>query len=558
MPGEPAPKPDLTAAEPELGVAVRATGLVTLGSRVLGLVRDVLLGRIFGDTAVGSAFAAAFAIPNMFRRLFGEGALSAAFIPEYVEAHKHDKPLARVLSGLTLQWLAIITGLLTAAIELVLLAVLIFAPGDEERRLSIGLLMVMLPFMPMICVVAILAGMLQIHGRYALAASGPVLLNAFIIVTGLFFTFRGEIGGTGVAYALAVATVLSGLTQALTFWWILQKARADEPPLNAAARAEARTRARQTASRMLRTFVPVMVGLGTLQLSTFVDTLIAMWPIWVGPTILGTPVPLDERSNVILSLTARLYQFPLGVFGIAVATAAFPLLARAADTPAAFIDVLRRGLRLSLLIGLPAGVGLALVRDDLVTIMYGPVGASQGFSREGLQRAANVLLGFSVGVWAYSLNHVLTRAFYARKDTKTPMKLALAMVGLTIAINLVLIWPLREAGLAWGTAISQMIQTMALLLLAGRMLRREAGLTGWLLDRPTLAAMARIVLATIIMAAGVLITLHFWPATHQPLRWMDRVLRLAVCCGVGGGIYLAMCLAMRSPELSWLLRRRAA
>jgi putative peptidoglycan lipid II flippase len=553
----PGPQPD-PISEPELGGAVRATGLVTLGSRVFGLVRDVLLGRIFGDTAVGSAFAAAFAIPNMFRRLFGEGALSAAFIPEYAQAQKHDKPLARALSGLTLQWLAIVTGLLTAAIELVLLAVLILAPGDEERRLSIGLVMVMLPFMPMICVAAILAGMLQIHGRYALAASGPVLLNAFIIITGLFFTFRGQLGGTGVAYALAVATVLSGLTQAVTFWWILQKLRADEPPQDAAARAEARARARHAASRMLKTFLPVMIGMGTLQLSTFIDTLIAMWPIWVGPTILGTPVPLDERSNVILSLTTRLYQFPLGVFGIAVATAAFPLLARAADTPAAFIDVLRRGLRLSLLIGLPAGVGLAMVREDLVTIMYGPVGASAGFSPEGLQRAADVLLGFSVGVWAYSLNHVLTRAFYARRDTWTPMKLALVMVGLTIAINLVLIWPLREAGLAWGTAISQMIQTVALLLLAGRMLRREAGLTGWLLDRPTLVAMARVALATIIMAASVLSVLHFWPATGGPLRWSDRVLRLSACCGVGGAIYLAICMAMRMPELSWLLRRRAA
>lgn len=522
-----------------LGEAVRSTGLMTLGSRVFGLVRDVLIGRVFGDTAIGSAFAAAFAIPNMFRRLFGEGALSAAFVPEYAQAHKHDRLLAGQLASLTLRWLGLVTGVLTVVIELGLLAVLIWAPGDEERRLSIGLLMVMLPFMPFICVTAVLAGMLQVHGRFAAAASGPLLLNAFIIATGLYFVITGGHGNERVAYALGIATVLSGVTQAATFWWMLRRevawSREDE-------------RAREVSWRMLRAFVPVMIGLGTLQLSTLIDTVIAMWPVWVGPTVLGYAVPLDERSNVIVSLTSRLYQFPLGVFGIAVATAAFPLLSRAADDAEKFIEVLRRGLRLSLLIGLPASIGLALVRHDLVGVMYG--GGKAGFSDEGLARSASVLLGFSVAVWAYSLNHVLTRGFYARKDTKTPMRVAIWMMLVTVALTLVLIWPLGEAGLAWGTAIGQTLQMIVLMTLAGRSLH-----AGAILDGVTTRAMLRTLAMALVMGAAVWLTLWLWP---EAPRWRDQLIRLIACCGVGGVVYLGLCAALRLPELGWLIKRRAA
>lgn len=522
-----------------LGEAVRSTGLMTLGSRVFGLVRDVLIGRVFGDTAIGSAFAAAFAIPNMFRRLFGEGALSSAFVPEYAQAHKHDRVLAGQLASLTLRWLGLVTGVLTVVIELGLLAVLIWAPGDAERRLSIGLLMVMLPFMPFICVTAVLAGMLQVHGRFAAAASGPLLLNAFIIVTGLYFVITGGYGNERVAYALGIATVLSGVTQAVTFWWMLRRevawSRDDE-------------RAREVSRRMLRAFVPVMIGLGTLQLSTLIDTVIAMWPVWVGPTVLGYAVPLDERSNVIVSLTSRLYQFPLGVFGIAVATAAFPLLSRAADDAERFIEVLRRGLRLSLLIGLPASIGLALVRHDLVGVMYG--GGKAGFSDEGLARSASVLLGFSVAVWAYSLNHVLTRGFYARKDTKTPMRVAIWMMLVTVGLTLVLIWPLGEAGLAWGTAIGQTLQMIVLMTLAGRSLH-----AGSILDGATTRAMLRTLGIALVMGAAVWVTLWLWP---EAPRWRDQLVRLIACCGVGGVVYLGLCAALRLPELSWLIKRRAA
>jgi putative peptidoglycan lipid II flippase len=525
-----------------LSRAVRAVAGVTLLSRLGGLVRDVILVRVFGATEVGSAFQAAFAIPNMFRRLFGEGALSAAFIPEYTDATKAGRASgetgpardAGALASLTLRWLGLVTGALTVLVELVLLALLLILPPDPARALSIKLIMVMLPFMPLICSVAILAGMLQVHGRFGASSTGPLVLNTFIIAVGAYFLLSGRHASETAAYVIGVATVISGLTQALWFAKLLR------PHVRWTADAAI---ARPRASRMFRAFVPVVIGLGTLQLSAFLDTCIAMWPIWVGPTMLGWDVTLDESSNAILVAAQRLYQFPLGVFGIAVATAAFPLLAHAAGDRERFADTLRRGVRLSLFIALPATAGLLLVRHDLCAVLYS--GGGRGFNPAELARCAGVLAGYSAAIWAYSLNHVLTRAFYASKDTTTPMRVALAFAGINLVGNLVLVWPLREAGLAWSTAGCAAAQACVL----GIIIRRRLGVVAT--DRATVAAGARLVLVTGLMALAVAGVQRAWPA---PTSWTTTFARLLGTTGAGVIAYGVASVLTRAPELGWLLR----
>ncbi len=523
-----------------LAGAIRAVFSVTLLSRVGGLVRDVVVGRIFGDTAIGSAFAAAFAIPNTFRRLFGEGALSAAFIPAYTTALKHEDPRrADRLASLTIAALGVLTGALTVLIELGLLVALWMLPGDPERDLSLRMIMVMLPFMPLICTVALLAGMLQVHGRFAASASGPLLLNGFMIAVGGYFLFTGQLAGPPVAYALGAATVLSGLTQAAWFAILLRRQVAWTRDVRPAA---------HEAKLMLRRFVPVVLGLGTLQVSALIDTATAMWPIWVGPTVLGFAYPLDERSNIILSAMQRLYQFPLGVFGIAVATAAFPMLARHAGDRTLFAATLRRGLRLSLFIGLPASVGLVLIRHDIAAVLYGG-GGKTGFSAEGLARSAAVLAAYAPAIWAYSLNHVLTRAFYARGDTATPTRIAVGMVGFGLALSLALIWPLREAGMAWATSITATVQCGVLAWTLARRLGEPV------LDRDTLAGAGRVAVAVVVMAAGCLAIDALRP---EPTRWREHAAGLLGITAAGGVLYTAAALLLRAPELGWLVRRGGA
>jgi putative peptidoglycan lipid II flippase len=517
-----------------LSGAVRVVSGMTLLSRLGGMLREVLVARIFGDTTIGSAFAAGFAIPNMFRRLFGEGALSAAFIPEYAAASKADPESAGRVASLTIWLLFLATTALTVLIEIGLFVAVLLVPADRGRTLSFELIMLMLPFMPLVCCAAILGGVLQVHGRFAPAASGPIILNTVITSVGLYFLIAGRLGHEDVAFWLGLATVVSGLTQCLWFHRLLR-------PYVRWTRDVAA--AKPVAAAMLRKFVPALIGMGTLQINTFMDVLLAMWPIWIGATVLGREYPMDVKSNVILNAAQRLYQFPLGVFGIAVATAVFPLLARHADEPSHFLQTLRRGLRLSLFIGLPASVGLILVRRELTDALYG---GRQGFSAEALARAASVLAGFAPAVWAYSINHVFTRAFYAVGNTRTPMRVAMAMVGLNFGLNIVLIWPLREAGLAWATSLTAMVQSCLLGVLCRRVVK------GPILDRDAGRGILTIVAAAIVMGAGVFALGALLPSATT---WTAHLLTLAALCGAGGALYLASAAALGCHELGWLLRR---
>lgn len=528
-----------------LAAAIRLVSGLTLLSRVAGLARDVVTAQLFGNTAVGSAFSAAFAIPNMFRRLFGEGAISAAFLPEFVKARRSDLGLADSFATLTFRLVALITGGITLAVELVLLLIILLAPAgaDPERLLSVKLIALMLPMMPMVCLTAILGGILQSHGRFGPTAAAPILLNLFQIAAGLWFFFvPGSTRAAG-AYAVGAAAVAATIAQVAWSLWALRALIRWRGPTEAA---------RGLCRVMFRRFVPVLVGLGTVQLNTLLDTLWAMWPIWVGATMLGFIYPLDETSNSILFYSTRLYQFPLGVFGIAVATAVFPLLSIASANADDFRAVLRRGIRLSLLIGLPASIGLVLVRHDLVALLFG--GERTGFDADGLERAAAVVLGFAPGVWAYSLNHVLVRAFYARGDTSTPMRVSVAMVAVNLVLNLSLIWSLREAGLAWATSLSAVVQCVVLSLLAARLLDARP------FDGKTLAAALRLTLAAVLM--GLLV---HWAMTLAgavlPTIGIDhdarvaRFIRVAVGVLVGVSSYAGLLLPLRAPELRWILQR---
>jgi len=528
--------------EASLGRDTRTVAGLTLVSRVLGLVRDLVTVRVFGDTFVGSAFAAAFAVPNMFRRLFGEGALSAAFLPEYTRLADGDPEKADAFASLTIGLLALATGVLTLVIELVLLGVVLASGDDPERAYSLKLVMVMLPFMPLICVAAILGGMLQSHGRFGPWAAAPILLNLCIIGAALpYFVVEGA-DAAAWAYPIGIAAVCSAVLQVGWSVWALRGTVRWTTGVSA-ARGEARL--------MLVRMLPVIVGLGTLQLNAFMDTLIAMYPNWVGDTVLGYDYPLDESSNAVLFYAQRLYQFPLGVFGIAVATAAFPAMSRVAGDAGAFGGMLRRGMRLSLFIGVPASVGLLIVGEDLVRVLYS--GPGDGFSDEGVRRASAVLSGYAVAVWAYSLNQLLTRAFYAKGDTRTPMTIALGMVGVNLALNFALIWWLREAGLAWSTAVCAIGQ-MGLLMLAAR---RKMGI-GFDGMRGAVLAIA---LGSALMGGCVYMVGRLvgggW-ADGADGSWGRGIAAVVAMTLTGAVVYGLWSIWMKMDELGWLIAKSTA
>lgn len=538
-----------------LAAAVRVVSGLTLLSRFAGLARDVITARIFGDSLLGSAFRAAYALPNLFRRLFGEGALSAAFIPQYALLRRDDPARARTLANAIVALLTLTTSVLTGLIMLGLLVRLWLFPISDDAALSVKLILLMIPMMPAVCIAAILAGVLQTQNKFAIPAAAPIVLNLFQIAAGVLYFVAVVASRTTAAYVIGFAALLASWA---TVAWSLHALRGQVAwhRLSWKELRDPTSPTGESVRKVLARFLPVVLGLGTLQLNTMLDTVIAMWPVWIGPTMFGRPTPLDESSNAIISYTQTLYQFPLGVFGIAVATAIFPLLSSTSDRTTEFAEHLRRGLRLSFFIALPATIGLILVRHDLIASVFG--GGSKTFTDEGLARAAAVLMGFAPGVWAYSLNHVMTRAYYAKGDTKTPMRVAVACVLINLTLNLTLIWRFQEAGLAWATASSAMVQVLTLVALAPKLVGVRP------ITSDTLVAFAKIGVAALAMAGAVIGFQQFVPRvvagldlaeTLAPDRWLTWTLRLAGCVVAGAGTYALAAFALRLPELRWLMQR---
>ena len=516
----------------------RTVSALTLLSRVTGLARDAALARIFGVGLAMDAFAFAFMVPNLFRRLFGEGALASSFLPVYTRLDAERPEVARPMAWLVLSRTAVALAALTLLGEAILLAV--WPPAEKEAAtLGATLVAILLPYMPLVCVVALMGAVLQTHHRFGPTAASPIVLNLGIVVAAVL---PWALGGTDAlaprAHIMLVAgsVLVAGLVQLV--WSALALRGTGVRPMRAPPEARAPFR------EVIRKTVPMALGLGVLQVNTFVDGLIASYPNYFGPTIFGVPFPLEEGSMAALGFAQRLYEFPLGVFGISVATAIFPLLARQAGDPDAFVASLRRGLRLTVFIGLPASMGLFIVRDQLTAVVF------QGgdFTSESSAQVGSILAGFAVAIWAYSANQVLTRAFYARGDAMTPVKVSMAMVTLNFTLNVTLIWtPLNVAGLAWSTAICAILQTVVL----ERMLARRLGRV---VDAEVRGSWLRTLGATLAMGA-VTGAVAWWLPDQG--SWWAMAGVLAALVGVGFATMLCAARALRMPELGWALGRRA-
>lgn len=427
---------------------MRSAGLVsalTFVSRILGLVREGVCAYFFGAGAAFDAFAIAFRIPNLSRRLFGEGALSAAFIPLFATRIQRDPAAARrfLKTVLILQ-----TGFLLAT-TLVLEAALAVARAFAPDSLLLTLTTIMLPYMVLICAVAVMAGALNVVGRFAVPALMPVLFNVLIIIA---IVAAGPLGAGDEPVrirVLAYAVLLAGGAQLGIQWLNLR--RVQLAPLGHWDPRDPELR------KLLLALAPTVIGLSAVQLNSLCDLLVA----WIFVEHAG--------AASVLSYGERLYQFPLALCGAAIATAIFPQLSRlsAAEDAQAFSGTLSLGLRLALFVGIPASVGLWLVRHEAVRVIF----EHGEFNAMDSQRAAVVVGCYGLGVWAYVLCHILVRACYALQRASTPMRISLAMVMLNLCLNLVLVQFLAEAGVAVATAITGTGQAV-MLAVAVRRLRR--------------------------------------------------------------------------------------
>ena len=515
----------------------RTFTVLTFISRITGFARDALLARVFGAGAVMDAFNFAFQVPNLFRRLFGEGALTASFLPVYTKLDRDHPDSARQFAGLMLALLAVLLSGVTIVGEVVLYFI---QDMSESPMLGIQLLMVMLPYMPLVCLVALVGAMLQTHGKFGPSAASPIILNVTIVAAAFYGSYYAVNAGMTehvepVSHIQMVAwsVIVAGSLQLVWSLWSLRHYRIrphfDMKP------------SWPHMKEVLYKALPMLLGLGIFQVNTFVDGLVASYQTMVGPTIFGVDYPLPPGSMTVLSYGQRLYEFPLGVFGVAIATAIFPALSRESNDPDRFMATLRRGMRLSFFIGFPASVGLVLVREPLAAAIF------QGgkFSHEDVQKVGFVLAMYAPAIWAYSMQQLSTRAFYALGDSTTPVKVSIWMVALNFTLNMILIWtPLGVGGLALSTAIAAIVQ----IIIMTRIMHKRMGI---IMDRETRASFARTIAASAAMAgvAG-LASLAF--SGHD--TWLWSVAATLVLAGLGMVTYMAAARLLKMPELGWAIR----
>ncbi len=399
---------------------------MTLLSRILGFVRDTVIARAFGAGIYSDAFFVAFKLPNLLRRLFAEGAFSQAFVPILAEyktrrGAEETRDLIDHVSGLLLLALVVITALgILAAPALVYVSAPGFAASPQKFDVTVQLLRLTFPYILLISLVALAGGILNTWSKFSVPAFTPVLLNLSFIACALWLTpyFDPPV------LALGIAVVLGGILQLAFQVPHLAK-------LGLVPRFRLNFR-HEGARRILKLMGPAVFGVSISQISLLINTIFASF--------------LVTGSVSWLYYADRLMEFPTGMLGVALGTILLPSLARhhADDAGERYSELLDWGLRLTLLLALPAAVGLAMLAEPLIATLfyYGK------FTAHDLAMTQQALVAYSLGLLGLIMVKVLAPGFYARQNIRTPVKIALVTLVATQLMNLAFIIPLRHTGLA--------------------------------------------------------------------------------------------------------------
>ncbi|MBA4138020.1 MAG: murein biosynthesis integral membrane protein MurJ [Opitutus sp.] len=494
----------------------------TVLSRVLGLVRESVTAAVFGASALNSAFVSAFTLPNLFRRLLGEGALTAAFVPTLTqEFEHHDRAGAFRLVSKVASWLLVVTTVI------VLLATLAFANAealvrmaadwgvaeDTSRRLLLGadLAIVLFPYMILVCLAAAFSAACQVLGRFAEPALSPVWLN-LTILSALGLGAWWAWGATERMNLLCLGVLVGGFLQmavpASVLWREGWRPRFD-------LHADERVR------EIVRIMGPTVIGSAIYLINISVSRFIGL--------------SLNDAAATVLNLATRLMELPIGVFTIAVATVVFPLIARHAakgDWQSLTADY-HKGLRLVLVINIPAAAGLALLGEPITRLLF----QHGAFTAADTHRMTPVLAAYALGLPFISFTSLSLRGFYALRDTATPVRAAALSFVVNIVLSLVLMRWLSTAGLALASTVAVIAQAM---FLQTRLARKHPGFAAASL----LPNIGKIVVATALMAAVVWGGARGVAALGWPVRAGDFLVVLGVI-PVAAALYGATLWLMR-------------
>lgn len=508
--------------------SVLTVGGWTMASRILGFARDILIAARLGAGPVADAFFVALKLPNLFRRLFGEGAFNSAFVPAFAgalvkEGRDAARDLAERMGALLGLWLGLLTVLGLVFMPQVLS---LLAPGfrsdPDKFALAVELTRITFGYLPLICLTALISGVLNSLDRFAAAAAAPVFFNLFLMAALVGLTPHVATAG----HALAWGVLGSGIVQLAMVWVAVRQAGMALNLLRPPALTP-------PVRMVLRRMAPGVLGAGVTQINLAVDVIIASL--------------LPSGAVSFLYYADRVAQLPLGVVGAALGTALLPLLSRqlrAGQTLAAHRSM-NRGVELALLLALPCAAGLAAAGGPIIAGLF----QRGAFGEAAAAASASALVAYAFGLPAFVLVKVFAPGFFARGDTATPVKVGIVAVALNLALNLMLMGPLGHVGIALSTAIAAWANAGLLAWLLGR--RRS-----FVADRRARRVLPRILAASLLMGAVIVLASHLLPAPQGP---SGRVLLLAALIGAGAVSYLLAGLALRAfdpREVLGLLRRR--
>jgi len=502
--------------------AAWVVGLATLLSRVFGFIRDMVIAGFFGAGPATDAFFVAFRIPNLLRRLFAEGSLTIAFIPVFTGYLRKSKKQAVEFAGIAFTLLSIILALLTVTgILLAPWIVRVIAPGftdvPDKYALTVFLTRLMFPYIFFISLVALCMGILNSFRHFAVPALAPVILNISIIAAAFLLKdcFRDTI------ISLAVGVMAGG---------VLQLAMQSPFLLKVGARLRPNFHFNHPGIKRIGTLmIPAVFGAAVYQASIFINTILASF--------------LPEGSVSYLYYADRVVQLPLGVFAIAVGTAALPSFSDQAGGGdyKEMKKTIAFSLRLILFVTIPAMFALIVLRVPVISVLF-----QRGeFDAASTVFTARALLYYAVGLWAFSCIRVIVSAFYAMQDTRTPVKIAIAALLVNIIMSIILMFPMKHAGLALATSIASAVNVVIL----SFMLRRKVGR---FLEKSFWTSVFKTILASGVMALSII-------AVDRVLGWNgegvfgERLLFLTVAVAVGLVVFALSSLILGNSEMKTLL-----
>ncbi|AXK38300.1 murein biosynthesis integral membrane protein MurJ [Crenobacter cavernae] len=494
--------------------ALAAVSSMTLVSRVLGFVRDALIARVFGAGFATDAFFVAFKLPNLLRRIFAEGAFSQAFVPvlaEYKQKKTDDETrdfLAHVAGTLTLALAAVTVLGMIAAAWVIWISAPGFAKEADKFALTVDLLRITFPYILFISLSSLAGSVLNTWRQFSIPAFTPTLLNLSFIVCALFFApyFDPPV------LVLGWAVFIGGVAQLLFQLPYLKKIGMLSWP---------RINLRDAAVwRVIKQMGPAIFGVSIAQISLVINTIFASF--------------LASGSVSWMYYADRLMEFPTGVLGVALGTILLPSLSKHAATAdvGEFSKLLDWGLRLSLMLALPAALGLALLAEPLIAtlFMYGK------FSPLDAVMTERALIAYAVGLTGLIVVKVLAPGFYARQNIKTPVKVAIVTLIATQLMNLAFVWHLKHAGLALAIGLGACLNALLLwrLLLRHRIYQPQSG---WK------AFFAKLVAALAVMGAVLVALSATLPLDWHAHAWM-RVAQLSALIGAGVIAYFGTLVAL--------------